>query len=381
MTDPLHTLTLDALRRRTSAKWRVHPDDVLPLWVAEMDVPLAAPIASALTEAVGRGDTGYPSGSDDFAEALAAFAAQRWGWRPDVGHTRLVPDVMAGAVELLRLVTAPGDAVVINPPVYPPFFDFIRHAERRIVEAPLGPDGRLDLEVLARAFAAARSDGGAPAYLLCSPHNPTGTVHTADELAGVAELAAAHGIRVVADEIHAPVVLPPATFVPYLTVPATGAGFSLISASKGWNLAGVKAALAVAGPDAADELAGLPEIVGHGASHLGVLAHTAAFSHGGDWLDEVLQGLAANRRLLGELLAELLPDVGFRPGEGTYLAWLDLRSLDLGDEPADVMLERGRVALLGGCAFGTGGPGHARLNLATSGSVITEAVRRMAAAC
>jgi cysteine-S-conjugate beta-lyase len=380
VTDPLHALTLDELRQRSSAKWRTHPEDVLPLWVAEMDVPLAEPIAEVLARAVAIGDTGYSSGVEEYADALAGFAQRRWGWTVAVERVQLVPDVMAGAVELLGLLTAPGDAVVINPPVYPPFFEFIRHAGRQVVEAPLGSDGRLDLAALERAFAAARATGGAAAYLLCSPHNPTGAVHTLEELSAVAELAAAHGVRVVADEIHAPVVVEPATFVPYLSVPGAEAAFSLISASKGWNLAGIKAALAIAGADAADELAGLPEIVGHGVSHLGVLAHSAAFRDGDSWLDQALGAIAANRGLLVGLLADRLPEVGYRPGEGTYLAWLDLRALELGDEPADVLLERGRVALLGGVPFGTGGHGHARLNLATSTAVLTEAVQRMAAA-
>ena len=377
VTDPLHQLTLDELRQRTSAKWRTHPDDVLPLWVAEMDVPLAEPIAEVLTRAVAIGDTGYASGVEEYADALAGFAQRRWGWTVAVERVQLVPDVMSGAVELLGLLTAPGDAVVINPPVYPPFFAFIRHAGRQVVEAPLGRDGRLDLAALDRAFGAARAQGAA-AYLLCSPHNPTGAVHTVEELAAVADLAATHGVRVVADEIHAPVVPEPATFVPYLAVPGTEDAFSLISASKGWNLAGIKAGLAIAGADAAAELAGLPEIVGHGVSHLGVLAHSAAFRDGEPWLDTLLGAIAANRYLLVELLADRLPEVDYRPGEGTYLAWLDLRALELGDEPAEVLLERGRVALLGGVPFGTGGRGHARLNLATSTAVVTDAVQRMA---
>lgn len=380
VTDPLHALTLDDLRQRTSAKWRTHPPDVLPLWVAEMDVPLAEPVAEVLTRAVAAGDTGYASGVEEYAAALAGFAERRWGWGVAPERVRLVPDVMSGVVELLGLLTGPGDAVVINPPVYPPFFDFIRHAGRRIVEAPLGSDGRLDVAVLDRAFAEARSADAAAAYLLCSPHNPTGAVHTVGELSAVAELASSHGVRVVADEIHAPVVPPPATFVPYLSVPGTGSAFSLISASKGWNLAGIKAGLAIAGADAADELASLPEIVGHGVSHLGVLSHSAAFRDGGAWLDALLEAVAANRRLLVELLAARLPEADYRPGEGTYLAWLDLRGLGLGDEPADPLLERGRVALLGGVPFGTGGRGRARLNLATSQGVVTEAVARMAAA-
>ena len=380
MIDPLHELSLSQLRERTSAKWRTYPPEVLPLWVAEMDVPLATPIAAALRDAIDLGDTGYPAGADEYAATFAAFATARWGWEADPGHMRLVPDVMSGAVELLGLLTGPGDAVVVNPPVYPPFFGFIGHAGRQVVEAPLGDDGRLDLDVLAATFAAVTSKGRRAAYLLCSPHNPTGVVHTTAELTAVAELAEQHGVRVVVDEIHAPVVLPGARFVPYLSVPRTESAFSVVSASKGWNLAGAKAALAVAGDAAAGELAALPEIVDHGVSHLGVLAHTAAFRDGGDWLDALVAGVADNQRRLVELLDAHLPQAIYLPGEGTYLAWLDLRALGLGDDPAAVLLERARVALLPGTPFGSGGDGRARLNLAASSSVLTEAVERIAAA-
>ncbi|MFF8574536.1 MalY/PatB family protein [Streptomyces sp. CA-100214] len=378
--DPLRALTLDRLRRRTSMKWRTYPADVLPLWVAEMDVPLAPAVVRAVTEAMELGDTGYPAGTA-YAEALADFAGKRWGWDGlAVERTAIVPDVMLGVVEMLKLVTGPGDPVIVNPPVYPPFFQFVGHMDRRIVEAPLGPGLRIDLGALEEAFRRAVAGGGRAAYLLCSPHNPTGTVHTADELAAVAALAERHGVRVVADEIHAPVVTGDARFVPYLSVPGAGRGLALMSASKGWNLAGLKAALALAGPGAADDLARMPEEVGHGPSHVGVLAHTAALRDGTDWLDAVLAGLDENRRLLTGLLAEQLPGVVHRAGEATYLAWLDCRALGLGDDPARVFLDRGRVALSSGIPFGTGGAGHLRLNLATSPEVITEAVRRMRAA-
>ncbi|MFF6803266.1 aminotransferase class I/II-fold pyridoxal phosphate-dependent enzyme [Streptomyces sp. NPDC012616] len=378
--NPLNALTLDLLRRRTSMKWRTHPSDVLPLWVAEMDVPLAEPVVRAVTRALTIGDTGYPSGTA-YARALAGFAAKRWGWDGlAVERTAIVPDVMLGVVEMLKLVTAPGDAVVVNPPVYPPFFAFVAHMDRRIAEAPLGADGRLDLDVLERAYRRAVAGGGRAAHLLCSPHNPTGTVHTARELAAVAVLADRYGVRVVADEIHAPLAAPDGDFVPYLAVPGAQNGLSLMSASKGWNLAGLKAALGIAGPDAAADLARMPEEVGHGPSHVGVLAHTAALSEGTAWLDALLAGLDDNRRLLTALLAEHLPGVGYRPGEATYLAWLDCRALGLGDDPAAVFLERGRVALSPGPDFGTGGAGHVRLNLATSPEILTEGVRRMARA-
>lgn len=361
-------------------KWRTHPEDVLPVWVAEMDVPLAEPVVRAVTDALALGDTGYPAGTA-YAEALAAFAEKRWGWDGlAVARTSIVPDVMLGIVEMIKLVTGPGDAVVVNPPVYPPFFQFVEHMDRQVREAPLGTDLRIDFGALEDAFRRAVEGGRRAAYLLCSPHNPTGTVHTADELTGVAALAERYGVRVVADEIHAPLVAAGVNFVPYLSVPGAERGLSLMSASKAWNLAGLKAALAVAGPAAAADLARLPEEVGHGPSHLGVIAHTAALRDGTAWLDALLTGLDDNRRLLAELLAEHLPAIGWRPAEATYLAWLDCRALGLGDDPADVFLQRGRVALNSGIPFGTGGAGHVRLNLATSPEVITEALRRMAAA-
>ncbi|MGV9253432.1 MalY/PatB family protein [Streptomyces sp. NPDC003697] len=377
--NPLCRLSLEQLRRRTSMKWRTYPADVLPLWVAEMDAPLAEPVARAITEAVALGDTGYPAGTA-YAEALAAFAYERWGWDgPAVERTAIVPDVMLGVVEMLRLVSGPDDPVVVNCPVYPPFYQFVRSLGRPVVEAPLGADGRIAFAALRDAFRRAARRAQRPVYLLCSPHNPTGTVHTAAELTEVARLAREHGVRVVADEIHAPIVAPDASFVPYLTVPGGENGLSLMSASKAWNLAGLKAALAIAGPESADDLARLPEEVSHGPSHLGVIAHTAALRDGGDWLDAVLRGLDGNRRLLAGLLAEHLPAVRYMPAPGTYLAWLDCRGLGLGHDPAEVFLQRGRVAVNSGTPFGTGGAGFVRMNLATSPELVTEAVRRMAA--
>ncbi|MGJ9374237.1 MalY/PatB family protein [Nesterenkonia sp. CF4.4] len=389
--NPLEQLSLHQLRQRRSAKWRAHPEDVLPLWVAEMDVLLAEEVSAALHHAISIGDTGYPAGSE-FAESLSGFAQRRWGWsKLDPERTAAVPDVMNGVVEVLRLVTSPGDAVVVNSPVYAPFYAYISHDDRRVVEAPLGADHRIDLQVLEGVFSTASADGGRVAYLLCNPHNPTGTVHSREELAAVASLARSYGVRVVVDEIHAPLVLAGARFTPYLSVPGAEDAFSLMSATKGWNLAGLKAALAVAGPEAAADLRRMPEEVGHGASYLGVIAHTAAFTHGDQWLDALLGGLQENRRLLGELLREHLPQLRWTPMQGTYLAWLDCRELGLAERsngsgpavvtelegPARMFLERGRVALSSGHIFGTGGAGHVRLNIATNQAVLTEAITRM----
>lgn len=374
-------------------KWRAHPADVLPLWVAEMDVRLAPTVADAIHRAVDIGDTGYPYGKG-YARAVGEFAAQRWEWHNfSVGRTAVVPDVMLGVVEMLRLVTDRGDAVIVNPPVYPPFYAFVSHDGRRVVEAPLGSDGRIDLAALEEAFSHARRSGGPGAkvaYLLCNPHNPTGSVHTAAELTGVAELARRFDVRVVSDEIHAPLVLPGARFTPYLTVAGAENALAVMSASKAWNLCGLKAALAVAGPESAADLRRMPEEVSHGPSHLGVIAHTEAFRTGGGWLDSLLDGLDANRKLLGELITEHLPGVGYQPPEGTYLAWLDCRQLGFSEQaaegiavvsdlsgPARWFLDHARVLLTSGHAFGTGGVGHVRMNIATSQAILTEAVMRM----
>jgi cystathionine beta-lyase len=246
---------------------------------------------------------------------------------------------------------------------------------------------------LEEAFASARASGGKVAYLLCNPHNPTGSVHTVDELQGVAQLARRFGVRVVSDEIHAPIILSGSRFTPYLSVPGAEDAFALISASKAWNLSGLKAALAIAGPEAAADLRRMPEEVSHGPSHLGLIAHAEAFKTGGDWLDQLLQGLDENRTLLGHLVAEHLPGVSYLRPQGTYLAWLDCRRLGLCEEPDVVQdglavvsdlsgparwfLDHARVALSSGHVFGTGGAGHVRLNFATSQAILTEAVSRM----
>lgn len=291
---------------------------------------------------------------------------------------RVVTDVMLGIVEALRVLTEPGDLVVVNPPVYPPFYGYVRYCGREILPVPLGADLRLDLNALESAFAG-DADGRRPAaYLLASPHNPTGTQHTAQELAGVAELARAYGVRVVVDEIHGPIELPGAEFVPYLSNPAGSDALVLTSASKAWSLAGIKSALMIAGDDAVPDLALVPHEASGGVNHVGVIAHVAALREGGDWLDAVLAGLARNRSLLGRLIHDELPGAVFHRPQATYLAWLDCRGLGLDTEPGRAFLARGRVALNPGHTFGHGGDGHVRINFATSPEILTEAVRRMA---
>jgi cystathionine beta-lyase len=369
---------LEVLRQRRSAKWQTYPPDVLPLTVAEMDFDLAAPIAESLHEAVERSDAGYALPVPDLGRALAGFAASRWGWDLDPASVTAVTDVGVGVVELLRALTRPGDAVVISPPVYPPFFDWVTEAGVRLLEVPLACDAagwRLDLPALEAAFATHPA-----AYVLCNPHNPVGRVHTAGELAALVRLARIYRVAIISDEIHGPLVLPGATFIPVLTVPAAAeVAISVLSASKAWNLAGLKcAAIVTAAPQMAAVTGRLPADTRWRIGHFGVIAAIAAFTAGEPWLDQLLATLDHRRDLLCDLLRERLPMLTWHPPEATFLAWLNCAALGPDDQARERFLEHGRVALEPGLRFGAPGSGYARLNFATSPGILDQATARMA---
>ncbi|MGV2902008.1 MalY/PatB family protein [Microbacterium sp. AGC62] len=374
-------LPLAELRERSSEKWREYPDDVLPLFVAETDFPLAPAISDALRRAVEIGDTGYVASRTPLAESFAAFANRRYGWEPDPARMRSTADVSMGIVEILRRVTQPGERVVVTPPVYPPFYDLVAEAGAEVERVPLRDTGtrwELDLDGIRAAF-----DDGATAILLCNPHNPTGTVHDRDGLAALADLADEFGAAVVSDEIHAPLAQPGTGFTPFLAVSdaARRVGYAVVSASKAFNLAGLKCALMVTADDATSEVVrGLPVEVEWRTGQFGLLAAVAAFSEESDpWLDGLLRTLDENRVLLEDLLAAHLPGARYRIPDAGYLAWIDLTALDWGDNPARRILRDAKVALHFGPAFGAEGAGHVRLNFGTSPEIITEAIERIAA--
>jgi cystathionine beta-lyase len=271
--------------------------------------------------------------------------------------------------------------VVINPPVYPPFFSHIAEAGLRVVLAPLARDGngyQLDLEALEAAFKA-----GARFYLLCNPHNPTGLVFSRSELEQIVQLAERYDVMVLADEIHAPLVMPGAVHVPFLSLgdAVANRAIAFVSASKGWNIPGLKCAQAVAAGEPMRALVDrLPEELLGRVGNLGIIGSIAAYDDGEAWLDALLQVIDRNRRLLADLLAEKLPAIRYQPPAGTYLAWLDCRGLNLAQEPVDFFLEHGRVALGPGPKFGSQGIGFVRITMATSAAILQEIVERMARA-
>ena len=360
---------LDALRRRRSEKWRAYSPDVLPAHIAEMDFELARPIEEALVESVRAGDVGYAHApSSGLPEAFAAFAQQRWQWEVDPAAVVAVPDVMVGAAELLRILTPENAGVVINPPVYYPFFSVIAEVRRRVVEVPMRGDG-LPLDGMRDAL----SDG-ARAVLLCNPHNPTGYVADADELRELGTIVAEHDAVLLSDEIHAPLVFPGVQHVPICSV--VDHAIALTSATKSWNLAGLKCGLAIA-PNRRDALDALPVDLHDRVGHLGVIASAAAFDKGGEWLDALREYLAATHCTLPALLGDHAPGVSVAPARATFLAWLDFRDTPIADDPAGKTLDAGRVALYQGTRFGEAGRGFARLNVGTSHALVEEAVRRI----
>ncbi|MBF0815635.1 aminotransferase class I/II-fold pyridoxal phosphate-dependent enzyme [Microbacterium paludicola] len=377
---PLEALPLEELRRRSSSKWRTYPADILPLFVAETDFALAPAITRALAAAVERGDTGYTPPRTGLPAAFAGFAERRFGWTIDQERVRTTCDVMMGVAELLRAVTEPGDRVIVTPPVYPPFFMVNEESRTEVERVPLLADENgwsLDLDGIDAAFAR-----GAKAMLLCNPHNPTGTVHSREALAELARIAHRHGAWVISDEIHAPLTLPGATFTPFLDAAPEAAevGFALTSASKAFNLAGLKCAFIITAADAPSRIVSdLPAEVEWRTSLFGVFANVAAFEESDEWLDALIARLDLNRFLLRDLLAEHVPGARYLPGQGGYLAWVDLSALGWGDNPAARIRKEAGVALHLGPLFGDEGRGHVRINFGTGPEILTEAVTRIGA--
>jgi cystathionine beta-lyase len=365
-------LDLDLLRLRTSMKWTRFGPDVLPMWVAEMDLLSPPGVTRAMQHILEIGDMGYP-GYDSLPCAFADFAAATWGHTLDAKKLLPCADVVSGMAVLVDAFTPVGSSIVINTPIYPPFRVSGAVGERPLVEATMTPEGRLDLDALEAAFAREDVTG----YLLCNPHNPYGSVPTPGELVAVAQLARTYDIVVISDEIHGPLVAPDATFTSYLQVPGSENGFVVTSASKAFNLAALKAGLLIGGAEVVQALWKLPYEVRAGSSHLGLMLQAAGLNDDRDWLAQLNTEIAANK----VLLASLLPEVGlsYTPSAGTYLAWVDASPLGF-DNAAVTIRERGKVAFNPGTDYAGDHAQWIRINLATSRAIIREGVRRIGVA-
>ena len=378
MADEVQALSLDQLRKRKSVKWRQFPNDVLPLPVAEMDFASAPAIKAALLDMVERSDTGYLGPFPELFDAFAKFSNQRWGWQPDVKQMRIATDVGVGIVELMRVLIKPGDKVMLNSPVYENIWRWINEVGATTVDTPLieiDLNYKLDLDAIEREY-----KNGVKIHILCHPHNPVGVIFDKKQLASLAELAKRYQVLVLSDEIHAPLSYDAKSFTPFLAVSevAKEVGIIITSASKSFNLAGLKCAVIITQSTAlAERINKMPPAVTWRASLFGAVASTAAYTQSSDWLDGLLITLDKNRKLVDDLIQSMLPGIRYRIPDFGYLAWLDMTSLGLGEDPAARILEKGKVALNGGILYGPKHKNFVRLNFGTSTELITEGFNRI----
>jgi len=375
--------TTAMLRDRRSAKWAAAGPDGFGAGLAEMDFGAAPPIIDALASLSADAAFGYlpPRMAEELAAACAEFEQRRYGWNIDPELIRPVPDVIRALEIAISHFSRPGSPVIMPTPAYMPFLIVPGFLGRDIIHVPMCDDAgffTLDLDAVGDAFRA-----GGHLLVFCSPYNPLGRVFTAGEMKQLTDVVDRHGGLVFADEVHAPLVYRGMRHIPYASTSDTAASHTLTatSASKAWNLPGLKCAQVILTSESDrqrwDELG---HFATRGASNPGVAANVAAFRHGEPWLDEVLGYLDESRHLLGDLLAARLPKVRYRPPDGTYLAWLDCTAMGLAASPGELIGDRAKVTVIDGPAFGPGGEGSVRFNFATPQPVLAEMVEHIAAA-
>lgn len=367
-------------RATASNKWKKYDQDVLPLWVADMDFASPEPVGRALRERAAHGVFGYVFEEPQFFEVVAERIARRYGWRVAPEAVVLLPGVIAGFNMAARIFAQPGDGLLEQVPVYPPILRCPGNIGLTRDEALLArrADGRyeIDWDAFERAITSRTR-----AFLLCNPHNPTGRVYTRAELTRMAEICRRRDVWIIADEIHCDLLYAGQRHVPIASLDpeVERHTVTLMSPSKTFNLAGLKCAIAVI-PDAALRerfVAAKVDLVAS-ANVFGFAAALAAYRDGGPWLEALMRYLEANRDFTVGYVREHFPGVGVYPPEGTYLAWLDFRDADIpGGDPFTFFLDKARVALNDGATFGAAGTGFARLNFGSPRVMLTEGLDRM----
>ncbi|MEM9561923.1 MAG: aminotransferase class I/II-fold pyridoxal phosphate-dependent enzyme [Actinomycetota bacterium] len=369
-------------------KWSRDPADVLPAWVADMDLVPPAFARQAVADLTEIGDFGYSRHhTEPLPELFADWQARYHGWSPDPDEIVVFNDVLHAIAQSINLATDPGDGIVLLTPIYPPFLKAVDGGFRRLVDVPLDPDGwRLDPERLAGAI-----DDRTSAILLCSPHNPTGRVFDVEERAAIARVVVEHDLLLISDEVWGDLVHPEARHRPMADLTGELDGdlgaqlaartITISAASKTFNLAGLRCAVAHVGSRRlARRLAALPPHALGAVGSPGAAATGACWAGGHEWLSSARSFLTDRRDQLAKRLDDDLPAAGYQLAEATYLAWIDLGAYDVGPEPQEWLLERAKVALSPGGDFGPGGSGFVRLNTATSPELLDRILDRIAAA-
>jgi cystathionine beta-lyase len=377
-------LTIEELRARRGAKWHRYGDDVLGAWVADMDFTVPEPVQAAIRRVVDAGDYGYAirQGEDGLAAAFEYRMSGHFGWTPVAEQVQPVSDLIQALLAIIHVFTEPADGIVVQSPIYPPFLVAIDQTGRRLDDNPLidtGSSFAIDMDGLRETI-----DERTRILLVCNPHNPTGRVFSRDELMALGALAVERDLLVICDEIHADLVYPGRTFVPFATLPTEIADRTIIitSATKGFNIPGLKCGLMYFG--SADLKRRfhqvIPERMMGSVNVLGVDATVAAWRDGQAWLDQVMSRLATNRQRIAEFIEEELPEIRHYSPEGTYLAWMDCRELDLQPSAYKFFLDRAKLGFNDGAEFGTNGENRVRLNFGTSPAILDQILDRMVSA-
>lgn len=367
-------------RRATeSIKWNKYGEDVLPMWVADMDFRSPQPVVRALEERVRHAVFGYPQEIGDLRRAISQRLEGRYNWKVEPDEIIFMPGVIKAFNLACRALAAPDGAVLVQPPVYPPILmaPEIAGVPRQEAGLVLGEEGRyyIDWEAFETAIA-----GGTRLFILCNPQNPTGRVFSRGELERMAEICLRHGVVICSDEIHSDLVYPGAEHVPVATLSPESAQntITLMSPSKTFNLPGLQFSyVIIQNLDLRERYLKVRIEPVNWVNLLGQVAALAAYREGQDWYDQLMAYLAGNRDYVHVFIKREMPGISLARPEGTYLAWLDCRKAEIPGNPQEFFLEHARVALNDGEEFGNGGAGFVRLNFACPRALLSEGLARL----
>jgi len=371
----------DCIDRRSteSVKWRLFEPDVLPMWVADMDFRSPDVVIGALKQEVERGVFGYPYEDSRFKAVLVDRLANLYGWQIDPGDLVFIPGIVTGLNIVSHLFRENGGEVLVQTPIYPPFLGAPKNAGLQRVDVGLvrAPDGQYGIDF--DAFDAAITDQ-TRLFILCNPHNPVGRVYTAGELERLAEICLRRNVLICSDEIHCDLIYSGHRHVPIASLQPEIAqnSITLMAPSKTFNIPGLQCSFAVVqNPELRQRLQKASEGMGGWVNLMGLVAGQAAYQHGQEWLGSLMTYLQGNRDFLFDFVNQRLPGVRMAKPEGTYLGWLDCREAGIDGNPYEYFLQKARVAVNDGKAFGSGGEGFVRLNFGCPRSMLEEALLRM----
>jgi len=368
-------------RRSTeSFKWNLFEADVLPMWVADMDFKAPQAVIQALQERVAHGVFGYAREASELKAVLVERMRSRFGWRVEPEAVVFIPGVVTGFNLASHALAKPGGEVLMQTPVYFPFFSAPGYAGMRRVDAALIRQADFGYSIDFEQFEASISEQTAM-FLLCNPHNPVGRVFRRTELEQLAEICLRHSVPICSDEIHSDLVFSGHRHIPIASLDPEieKLSITLIAPSKTFNIAGLECSAAIIPDETMRQryLAARKGLAG-GVNLLGITAGLAAYQEGQEWLDELLAYLEGNRDWMQEFIRAKMPELHMTPVEGTYLAWVDCRLAGLTDKPAEFFLKQARVGLNEGEMFGAEGAGFVRLNFGCPRSLLVEGLERMA---